>query len=88
MQRGKKKQQKEPFSNKENSSRGPAGFEAENCDKDKKKRGTTLVLVVPTARAKLWLWIMILRDKKQTNAKPICVFLAAITDAPIIVSKH
>ncbi len=71
MQRGKKKQQKEPFSNKENPSRGPAGFEAENCDKDKKKRGTTLVLVVPTARAKLWLWIMILRDKKQTNAKPI-----------------
>jgi hypothetical protein len=55
MQRGKKKQQKEPFSNKENPSRGPAGFEAENCDKDKKKRGTTLVLVVPTARAKLWL---------------------------------
>jgi hypothetical protein len=34
MQRGKKKQQKEPFSNKENPSRGPAGFEAENCDKD------------------------------------------------------
>jgi hypothetical protein len=29
--------------------------------------------------------MMILRDKKQTNAKPICVFLAAITDAPIIV---
>jgi hypothetical protein len=52
MQRDKKKQQKEPSSNKENSSRGPAGFEAENCDKDKKKRGTTLVLVVPTARAK------------------------------------
>ncbi|CAK9230673.1 unnamed protein product [Sphagnum troendelagicum] len=39
MQRDKKKQQKEPSSNKENSSRGPAGFEAENCDKDKKKRG-------------------------------------------------